>query len=114
MSSLNRFAGELTIDHTFSPGIPPELAAQVQARGGIAAAGSTKVEVATYTCAHCNAIVLMRPDRTRDRSVCRKCMRVVCDQHSLWCEPFARLADAVADGKFATVASSALLLPRPR
>lgn len=109
MASLQRAAGELVIDHTNSPGIPPELAAQWAAKGVFTAVGSTKLEAQTYTCSHCNAIVIMRPERIRPREVCRKCMHVVCDRCSLWCSPFAKIADAVADGKYATVAG--LLVP---
>lgn len=36
-------------------------------------------ESATYTCNHCNAIVVKNPDRTRERHVCRGCNSVICD-----------------------------------
>lgn len=42
--------------------------------------GSDKVqEFPTYTCNHCNRVVVMHPDRTRERATCRKCMAPVCD-----------------------------------
>ncbi len=73
--------------------------------------GNTLAELDTWTCAHCNAIVLKNPDRTKPREVCRKCMKVVCDNHALWCEPFEKLADALLDGKLYKAANSPLLLP---
>lgn len=109
MSSLRRAAGELFIDHSNSPGMPPELAARIQALGGIAAPGGTVTEAATYTCSHCNAVVIMRPERTRDRAVCRKCMHVVCDRCSLECRPFNALADLVVSGRF----NSTISIPPP-
>ena len=103
--------GYLIIDHRNSPGIPEAMAPQVAALGGIPVPGNTAVEVDTWTCAHCHAIVLKRPERTREREVCRKCMKVVCDNHNLWCEPFEQLADAIQDGKFHALPTSPLLVP---
>jgi hypothetical protein len=87
------------------------MAPQIEAAGGVPVAGGDAVEMDTWTCAHCNRIVLRNPNRTRPREVCRKCMKVVCDEHSLWCEPFAALADAISDGKFHALPSSPLLVP---
>lgn len=103
--------GWLIIDHRDSPGIPDSMAPQVAALGGVPVPGNTMVELDTWTCAHCNAVVLKNPDRTRPREVCRKCMKVVCDNHNLWCEPFAALADAIVDGKLHKLPSSPLLIP---
>lgn len=115
ISKLGGHQGWLIIDHSDSPGIPESMAAQVEAQGGIAVPGDTTVEVDTWTCAHCNAVVLKNPDRTRPREVCRKCMKVVCDNHNLFCEPFVALMDAVNDGKWNALPSSPLLVPsRPR
>ncbi len=113
MSKLGGHLGYLTIDHRNSPGIPDEMAPQIEAMGGVPVPGNVLAELDTYTCAHCNAIVLKRPERTRPREVCRKCMRVVCDGPcALWCEPFEKLADALLDGKLHLAANSPLLLPR--
>ncbi len=114
MGSIGRFAGELTIDHTNSPGFTEQEAARANRMGGVAVAGSTKLEVPTFTCAHCNRIVILRPERSRDREVCRKCMKVVCDEHSLWCTPFAALVDAITDGRLKPYHESPLLVPGQR
>lgn len=101
MSSLARTAGELMIDHTDSPGIPAEMAAQWAAQGVAVAGAGQKVEMLTYTCRHCNAVVAMRPERVRPRNVCRKCMAVVCDRPVcvLECQPFEKIIDRVLSGR---------------
>lgn len=111
MSKIGAHTGWLIIDHSNSPGIPDELAPKFAAMGAMPVAGGATLEVDTWTCAHCGRIVLKNPDRTRPREVCRKCMKVVCDEHSLWCEPFEKIADALLDGKLHTVAESPLILP---
>lgn len=42
-------------------------------------AGGPLVERATYTCTHCSAVVVMNPDRTRERYKCRGCNHLICD-----------------------------------
>lgn len=110
-SRLGGGRGYLFVDHRNSPGIPDTLAPQVAALGGVVVPGDTVFETDTWTCSHCNAIVVKNPNRTRPREVCRKCMAVVCDKCVLWCEPFAALADAITDGKFHKLPSSPLLVP---
>jgi hypothetical protein len=101
MASLKRLAGELLIDHSASPGIPEDLAAQWAAQGVAVAPGSTRLETATYTCRHCGTVVILNPQRTRDRNVCRSCMAVVCDRPTcvLNCQPFDRLIEEVVAGR---------------
>jgi hypothetical protein len=43
------------------------------------AAGQGMFEAATYTCTHCNAVVVMNPERTRERYKCRGCDHLICD-----------------------------------
>lgn len=38
------------------------------------------LEVDTFTCCHCNVVVVKHPQRTRERHTCFKCMRLTCDQ----------------------------------
>ena len=38
-----------------------------------------KTEIVTKTCSHCNRVVMLRPDRTRPRHTCKRCMKYVCD-----------------------------------
>jgi hypothetical protein len=41
--------------------------------------GSRHFEADTYTCSHCNAVVIMNPARTRERYKCNGCSHHVCD-----------------------------------
>lgn len=57
-------------------------------------------EVGTQTCSHCQAIVIMNPDRTRARPYCPKCDHYICDNCEAIrvasggaCRPFAQLLD---------------------
>lgn len=101
MSSLQRLAGELTIDHSNSPGIPADLAAKWASKGVAVAAAGEKFETATYQCPHCSVTVIMNADRKRDRNVCRKCMAIVCDRASciLECQPFDKITDLILAGR---------------
>lgn len=81
MSSLKRHEGYLFIDHRASPGITAEF---IRSCGKNPAdfliVGEGKmVEAATYTCSHCQKVVVIKPDRTRARGYCPKCDRQVCD-----------------------------------
>ncbi len=114
MTKIGSHNGYLIIDHSNSPGIPDSMAPQIAALGGVPVPGNTVVELDTWTCKHCQAVVLKNPDRTRPREVCRKCMAVVCDKCVLWCEPFSKLTDALLDGKLHTVAEHRLILPNMR
>ena len=44
------------------------------------ASGGTLFECATYTCSHCQAIVMVDPLRTRPRAFCIKCNHRLCDR----------------------------------
>lgn len=115
--SMKRQAGELLIDHSNSPGIPAELAAEWEAQGIPVARSGVRVEHETYTCRHCETIVVMNPQRTRERNVCRKCMAVVCDKPScvLECQPFDKIIERVVSGKSINLdPGTGLLLPERR
>ena len=43
------------------------------------ASGGELKEYATLTCAHCQKIVVMNPDRKRERGYCQNCHAYVCD-----------------------------------
>lgn len=72
--------------------------------------GSGVAEIPTFTCSHCQAIVVLNARRTRERGYCRKCDHCICD-HCLRelsasgiCKPFKEIVyDAlVAADKAAT------------
>lgn len=43
------------------------------------ASGGKMVEYETYTCSHCEAVVVLNPRRTRERYKCQGCRHYVCD-----------------------------------
>lgn len=48
-----------------------------------------------YSCGHCSATVLMRPDRSRPRTTCLYCGRWICEQSEICntqCTPLYALA----------------------
>jgi hypothetical protein len=70
--------GELMVDHRASPGLPPDFYRKLGV--DIPACGEGKLlEMATMTCSHCRNIVVLRPERTRERAYCRKCDHYICD-----------------------------------
>lgn len=94
--------GELLIDHRNSPGVPVDI---LKSSGLPLEAGRGVYESATYTCGHCQAIVVMNPNRTRERHVCRGCMHVICDgcakekARTLQCVTFQQKIDLLIAGK---------------
>lgn len=40
---------------------------------------NTFIEVPTFTCTHCEGVVVMNPNRTRDRTFCKGCSHLICD-----------------------------------
>lgn len=79
MTSQRVHEGYLHIDHRASPGITPEFIRASGKPGGVAVGEGTHYESATSTCAHCNAVVILNPDRSRPRNYCRRCDRYICD-----------------------------------
>lgn len=99
MGTLRSHEGYMLIDHRNSPGVPDEV---VMREGLPAGAGQRVFESATFTCSHCEAIVIMNPDRSRERGYCRKCDHYVCDRCETErvktgvCYPYkARIADLI-------------------
>ena len=62
---LPRGLGYLEIDHRATPADVPT--------------GMRHFEADTYTCSHCNAVVVMNPLRVRERYKCKGCDHHVCD-----------------------------------
>lgn len=57
--NLPRGLGEITVDNR--------------------AAGQSFFEAGTYTCTHCNGVVVMNPTRKRERYKCHGCSHHICD-----------------------------------
>jgi hypothetical protein len=76
MKSLRSLEGEVLIDHTDAPGVPAEFEVMIGLKPGSLVG---KFECATVTCRHCQTVVMLRPDRSRERHHCRKCDHYICD-----------------------------------
>jgi len=66
----------MLIDNRESPGVEDAALAPLGLPSG---AGRGLFESATYTCSHCNAVVVMEPKRTRARGFCLGCGQQICD-----------------------------------
>lgn len=66
--------------------------------------GGGLIEADTYTCSHCQRVVVVNPQRTRERGFCRKCDHTICDEcvatmHlTLTCVPIAKVFDELQEG----------------
>jgi hypothetical protein len=71
-------------------------------------AGDGLFESATVTCAHCHAVVVLNPQRTRPRHYCASCDHYVCDTPAcaLECRNFNKHLDRVQDAAFAAEQAS--------
>jgi len=80
MTSLKRHEGWMFIDNRNSPGVEDEALVKL---GYPVGAGHGLFESATYTCSHCNSVVVIEPKRTRERGFCRGCGQRLCDACSI-------------------------------
>lgn len=96
MSSKRQHEGYLQIDHRDSPGVSRDTSPQVQ---DVPFFGSGLFESATITCSHCQRVVVLNPDRSRERGYCKKCDHYICDTCStllaktMECVPFRKILD---------------------
>lgn len=74
--SLRSLEGYVLIDHSNSPGVPDAI---VVAQGLPPGSGQGKFESGSFTCSHCEATVVLNPNRSRSRGYCSKCDHYVCD-----------------------------------
>jgi hypothetical protein len=78
MSSLRRHEGYLLVDNRDNPGLPEEVA-HAMAPDLPPHFLSGLFEAPTVTCSHCQTVVVLNPDRQRERPFCRKCNHYICD-----------------------------------
>lgn len=57
----------------------------------------TMQRIPTYTCGHCSDVVAMRYERKRERTRCKKCMRLICERKQLCRVDCTPLHDMAAD-----------------
>ena len=102
--SKRSLEGALLIDNRHAPPPDPIQVAAFEAKHGPLAGADNRTvfESATITCAHCQAIVVLNPNRSRARHYCSKCDSYVCDAPTcvVECSPlnavFDRLHTAAA------------------
>lgn len=78
MRSQRSREGSLLIDYRESPGVSPEILQRSGLTVPFVKAGD-KFEAPTLQCSHCQAGVVLNPQRTRDRGYCAKCDHYICD-----------------------------------
>lgn len=98
-----RGLGYLEIDHRATPAeLPPGTPRHFEAD--------------TYTCSHCQYVVVMNPNRVRERYKCHGCNHHICDNCAAkmaageGCLPFAKLLEEKMEETARQVASG-LILP---
>ena len=85
------------LDHRYAAPVPDSL---VNAAGLPMGAGRGLFEAPTFTCKHCQRIVVMNPNRTRERHFCRGCSHLICDECAaikavtLQCRTFDQMVEA--------------------
>ena len=96
MNSKRSHEGYFMMDNRVNSGIPDEL---VVKQGLPAGAGKGLFEAPTYTCSHCQAVVVLNPNRQRERAYCRGCDHYICDAcgveraQSMTCKTFKQKID---------------------
>ena len=90
--------GYYSLDHGGGPGLTEQ---EARAGGLPLAAGRGVFEAPTITCRHCNRVVILNPNRTRERGYCPKCDAYLCDGCEVArrvtgeCNPIAKQLDAL-------------------
>ena|SRR6267378_3453307 len=74
--------GYYMLNHKDSPGLTESQVASISPDLPLTA-GRGCFEAPTYTCSHCQTVVILNPLRTRERGYCTKCDHYVCDTCNL-------------------------------
>ena len=78
ISNKHLHEGYLMVDHRASPGLTPEEAMALGYTNATVGEGQL-YETKTNHCSHCGTVVIMNPDRTRERAFCQACSKYICD-----------------------------------
>ena len=74
-------------------------------------------EADTYTCSHCEAVVVMNPERKRERYKCKGCNHHICDACAAskaiggGCRTYAQFIDELREQDLRQSASGNIILP---
>lgn len=84
ISELNKHIheGYIMIDHRASPGFTQEEALMFGYHPDHVKAGQL-FETKTNHCNHCGTVVIINPERTRERAKCQPCNMYICDNCGL-------------------------------
>lgn len=77
MKSKRSHEGVLIMDHRSMDGVPEDI---TRKQGLPVGSGQGLFEAPTFTCSHCPRVVVMNPNRTRERAYCGKCDHYICDR----------------------------------
>jgi hypothetical protein len=75
------------------------------------------MEADTYTCSHCQYVVILNPARTRERYKCKGCNHHICDECAAKrvaggpCIPMAQVIDEQLERAARQLPSSSIILP---
>lgn len=106
--------GYLLVDHSFSPGLPADVARASGYDPALCGEGK-RFEAATQTCSHCGGSQVKNPLRTRERGHCSKCNHFLCDPCAAVlkltgeCKPYVAYTDRVCGSDKALPPLSLLL-----
>jgi hypothetical protein len=70
--------GEITIDHSASPGLTADQARSFGYPPELVGEGK-RMSAPTLGCPHCGSAVVLNPMRTRERAHCYQCNQYICD-----------------------------------
>lgn len=77
--SKRELEGYVKIDHRDSPGFSCEQLGAAGLPGNMPIGRGMVLEAPTLTCSHCQAVVVINPNRSRERGYCSNCDHYVCD-----------------------------------
>lgn len=115
MSSVRRHEGYLLLDHRATAPVPEEL---TRAAGLPPSAGRGLFEAPTFTCSHCNSVVIINPDRKRARYHCRGCDHLLCDNCAAAraagasCKTFKQIVDEACELASRGINPSSLIISK--
>ena len=109
--------GYFMLDHSQTQGLSDAAVAEAGLPLG---AGRGLFEAPTYTCSHCQTVVVLNPKRNRERAFCRGCDHHICDNCGTIramtgkCKTFKQIIDEAmtAASRQAEVKPSLVLSPR--
>jgi len=76
MKSVRELEGYLMLDHRHGAPVPDEVVVHAGLPVG---AGRGLFESATYTCKHCQRVIVLGMNREKPATFCRGCQHMICD-----------------------------------